>query len=276
MLSVPKTAATMEKAHAVLELVALHCYDAATIVALSATSRQLKSVITMIVKQNYGQLLLAAVQDCAEVQQLQQPKPEVQQLKRKRMQALQWLLQTSGPSGLDTAAMQMLLCAKQMAIECVRAIKAAGGIPAWQQLAAAACNGHCVYQWLEVCRTQNIMQLPGMTALAEAVMLSTRFRVDRQYGVQKALDSATMQRMCEQQPSQADWLDVLFVVLQTPATSTFERGVLRLLGYVCSYYHWSSYDAIDGDVDAGIASPEQRGQWKQWRSQQLAASKQPA
>jgi hypothetical protein len=114
----------MEKAHAILELVALHCYDAATIVALSATNRQLKSMFTMVLKQNHGQLLLAEVQDCTEVQQLQQSlhgrsMAEQQQMENKRMQAFQWLLRTAGPSALDTAAMQLLLCAKQVPIECL-------------------------------------------------------------------------------------------------------------------------------------------------------------
>jgi hypothetical protein len=256
----------MEKAHAILELVALHCYDAATIVALSATNRQLKSMLTMVVKQNHGQLLLAAVQDCAEVQQLQQPMAEQQQMENKRMQAMQWLLRTAGASALDTAAMQLLVCAKQVPIQCLRTIVAAGGVPTWQQLAAAARNGHSVYQWLEVCMAQDIVQLPGMTALAEAVMLSTS-TVTGQW-MQPALDSTAMQRLCEEQTSQANWLDVLLVFLQAPIKSSFVHGLFRLLGLGDNLYH-GNYEEYS-EHDAQIASPQQQQQWVQWRSRQLA------
>jgi hypothetical protein len=49
---------------------------------------------------------------------------------------------------------------------------------------------------------QDIVQLPGMTALTEAVMLSTTTSTGR--WMQPALDSAAMQRMCEEQTSQAN------------------------------------------------------------------------
>jgi hypothetical protein len=162
--------------------------------------------------------------------------------------------------------MQLLLCAKQMPIECVRTITAAGGIPTWQQLAAAARNGHCVYQWLEACMTQSILQLPGMTALAEAVMLCSSNEI--RLSTQRALDSADMQRLFEEQPSQADWLDTLFVVLQTPANSGFVPGMFRLLGMARG--HATRYSEFS-DIDAQIASPQQRQQYVQWRSWQLAA-----
>jgi hypothetical protein len=62
---------------------------------------------------------------------------------------------------------------------------------------------------------------------------------------------------------------VLFVVLQTPATSRFVRGLFRLLGLGDNLYN-GNYEEYS-ERDAQIASSQKRQLWVQWRSRQLAA-----
>jgi hypothetical protein len=150
----------------VVDVVLAHCCDPFTLLAFSATSRLLNSRCTYAARQNFQQLLLAAATACATASRYTCTKDET-----KSLSTLCWLLQTATTATVRSDTMQQLLSIRHLPAECSTALVKAGVVPTWQQLAAAARNGHCTKQWLDACRKLENLP-PGLSALAEAALLA--------------------------------------------------------------------------------------------------------
>jgi hypothetical protein len=210
----------MSKAHEVLELVVVHCRDIRSIVAISATSKLLNSICRAAVMQNREELVLATAEAFCEAQHVDwwMQNRKYEQIIVRCTDALQWLLRTARAASLGPQGMHRLLgifCHDApYAYKCIVPLAAAGIVPTWQQLVAAARSGQSVCHWIEellyISQERKIC-VPGMTALAEAVAQT------RRHG--GTADSRLLQQIQQEQPSLTEFLDVLYVFVQAPRST---------------------------------------------------------
>lgn len=200
----------------VVDVVLAHCCDLRTLLSLGASSKLVKSRCTSVVRQNFQQLLLAALKSCVLAPQssVWLHMMDYEDDFAKALNSLRWLLRTGTPAAVGSDAMQQLLSMRHVPKECTAALVEAGVLPTWQQLVAAARSGHCMKQWLVACR-RLVKPLPGLTALAEVALVA---ELDL---LQPPSSSNLTQRMCQEQPSEDELVTVLHVALSTGTARCF-------------------------------------------------------